>query len=140
MEKDTGGRVLPPAGSEGRAWEPDWNSTTGAWYMVKGKYGKRKEDVPLWFRVLERFGLPTLLALACMAIIGKMIDNDRTDRQTGAKVMAEAMKEQTQVMTTALKDVSTKVEENTKADGEWRAEQRGESRARLNSTLKGGKK
>lgn len=121
-------RVRMDAERNLRHWEPDWNGTTGAWYMLKGKYGKRQGDVPLWFRVLERFGLPTLLALVLMAVLGRMIENDREDRKTANAAMATAIKEQATTLAgaireqaTAIKDLGEQVEENTRADAVNRA-------------------
>ena len=64
----------PPDGLPGQAdsVRPQ-GATTGRWEIVAnlGKQGaarqwKRWNDVPMWYRVLDRFGFPTLFALVLL--------------------------------------------------------------------------
>lgn len=56
--------------------------TTGRWELIqraKGdKHYKRWTDVPLWYRVLDRFGLPTLFAISLGAALWHFADRALT--------------------------------------------------------------
>jgi hypothetical protein len=50
---------------------------------------------PLWFRVLERFGLPTLFALLAMGTIFWQIKANREDRREDQKAFLDALQKNT---------------------------------------------
>lgn len=82
---------------------PQEGSTTGVWRRAvdaaeKISGGRRDYRrggpifVPLWFRVLKEFGLPTLFALILLSFMGWMMKADREDRQLDRQAFSEGFK------------------------------------------------
>jgi hypothetical protein len=63
-------------------------------------------DPPIWLRILEKFGLPTLFALLLMGFIFWKETNDRTDR----KLQQDAFIQTLQKNTVVLETLNTKVD------------------------------
>jgi len=70
---------------------------------------KRWSDVPLWYRVLDRFGLPTLLCVFLMGALTKIWGEVRSD-----------WKDQHIEMVRAIGELAETVKESAKAETEVR--------------------
>lgn len=55
----------------------------------------RRTDDPAWLRVLERFGLPTLLTLMFAAYVLRSAESDRQERTKVLAAVAETLQENT---------------------------------------------
>lgn len=66
-------------------------------------------DVPLWYRVLDRFGLPTLFVIFLLGAAARLWTEIRTD-----------WREQNKAMLEAIREVSARVKENSEADAHIR--------------------
>lgn len=97
-------------------------ATTGRWEIAANigkpeKQWKRWTDVPMWYRVLDRFGLPTLFALVVLSMLWQMWGQVREDWTAQREAMVGAMQQQTQ----AIKELVNEVRQNTLQDHERRA-------------------
>jgi hypothetical protein len=70
--------------------------------MSETTHERRRLD-PLWFRVLERFGLPTLYAIGAGALVVWMVRGDVAERRELLHAIRNAVEQQT----VALRDLKT---------------------------------
>lgn len=96
--------------------------TTGRWRITKhvaeqavgGRrdWMHRDSGVPLWYRILDRFGFPTFFGVLTLATLIWLIRADREDRQADRQAFVKAIDAHTE----ALSKLADEVRANTAAD------------------------
>lgn len=65
--------------------------------MTTGLIPSRREDA-LWFRILDRFGLPTLMAVMLLAYVLRQGEAERTERRELLLSLRSAIEQQTSTL------------------------------------------
>lgn len=119
VPENAGGDFKPPVITREVPYGAPQGTTTGRYELLSNvgkpkdqRQYKRWNDVPMWYRVLDRFGLPTLMVLGLSWFIWNMSGSiiDRWDKQQ--KEVAAAMTKQAEATVKLVEKVDVMADDN----------------------------